>query len=219
MPKIEPTPAEVIREAITSRLADVHTSLPGRVVKYDSAAGTVDVAPVVRGALPMDDGSAELEDLPVIPNVPIGWPRGGGFFIRFPLVPGDHVWLVFSEASIALWRTTGETSEPGDLRRHDLSYPIALPCVAPDAETLPAGGADELVIDGPGTVRIGSEAAAKFVAIAELVSARLDAIQSAFDAHDHVVAGTAPGFPATAAPPLSPIGPLAPVAATKLKAE
>jgi hypothetical protein len=54
----------------------------------------------------------------------------------------------------------------------------------------------------------GSEA----VALAALVSARLDAIQAAFDAHTHLHS-PGPGAPAPTAPPASPIGPLEPVAA------
>lgn len=65
-------------------------------------------------------------------------------------------------------------------------------------------------------VRIGGEEA---VALAALVSARLDAIQSKFDAHTHTVAttGTAAAQTGTAAPTATPIGPLQPVASEVLE--
>jgi len=215
---IEPTIVDVVGGAIAGKLRDVHTGMPGKVVKYDSAAGTVDVLPVVRGAIEGEDGTLLLEDLPVISNVPVAWPRGGGFYIKFPLLQGDHVWLSFSETAMALWRTSGQISQPGDLRRHDLSYPIAFPCIAPDADALPTNGADELVIDGPGTLRMGASSA-DFVALAGLVRSELQRIMTAFDGHTHGVTalGSPTTNPAASVPPTPPLSPASDVAATKLK--
>lgn len=56
--------------------------------------------------------------------------------MSFPLEPGNHVTLVFSEAATGQWRSTGEISEVGDVRRHSLGYPTALPGAHPDAEVL-----------------------------------------------------------------------------------
>jgi hypothetical protein len=65
-------------------------------------------------------------------------------------------------------------------------------------------------------VRIGGEEA---VALASLVSARLDAIQQAFDTHTHTVAttGTAAAQTGTAAPTAGVVGPLEPVASEVLE--
>lgn len=110
---------------------------------------------------------------------------------------GDSCLLVFCEESFAKWFETGSVEPPEVLRRHGL-HAVCIPLVA-------RGGQ-----------------AAEFVALANLVQARLDAIQAAFDSHVHVVTGTAnPGgltVAATAAATVAPIGPLAPVAATKVKA-
>ncbi len=75
-------------------------------------------------------------------------------------------------------------------------------------------------IDADGTNHAGGAIADNFVALANLVNARLSTIQAAFDAHTQVLAGTAGPFPiaGTATPPTSPIGSLASVAATKAKA-
>jgi hypothetical protein len=62
-------------------------------------------------------------------------------------------------------------------------------------------------------VRIGGEEA---VALAALVSARLDAIQAKFDAHTHLYS-PGPSAPAPTAPPASPIGALEPVASEVLE--
>jgi hypothetical protein len=61
-------------------------------------------------------------------------------------------------------------------------------------------------------VNIGGDS---LVAMAELVSARLDAIQAAFDAHTHPYVDT-PAGPAVTSPTLGVIGPLEPVASEVL---
>lgn len=177
---LEPSLAQVIRGAIDGKLLDVHTALPGRVKSYDASKQVADIIPAIRGVIFTEDDEAVLEDLPVIPNVPVGWLRGGGYSLQFPLKPGDHVLLVFSESATGQWRSTGQTSEPGDLRRHDLSYPFAIPCCAPDADALTAIGGDEAVLDGPTTVRLGG-ASADYVALAAKVKANFDAIKQMFD--------------------------------------
>lgn len=62
-------------------------------------------------------------------------------------------------------------------------------------------------------VTIGDAAAAQFAALANLVKARLDTIQSTFDTHTHPVSGSATSAPSAL------IGTLGDVAATKLKVE
>lgn len=215
-----PSIAEVIRAAIESQLADVHTCLPGRVVSYDPATQQADVQIVVRRASEAADGSTALEDFPVLPAVPVAWMRGGGYSLQFPLAKGDHVWLMFSEAAMGFWRASGQVSEPGDLARHSLSYPIALPCIAPDAAKLPPVMGDEAVLQTPGYLRVGGPAAQE-VALASLVDARFSALQAAIvtalgQINTASVALTPPN--PTAAATVSAVMPT-PIAASKLKAE
>ncbi len=200
---MEATLAEVIRQAIESRLLDVHTALPGVVVTYDPATQTANVLPAVRRALPLEDGT-EHEDLPIIPNVPVGWMRGGGYSFQFPLVPGDHVWLVFSEAATGAWRESGALSNPVDHARHDLSYPIALPACAPDSGALPAALGALLSVPTGGTLFLGGQGpAADYVALAGKVEAELNAMRTWCAAHTHAVSGSTA---AAATPPPGPVG-------------
>lgn len=218
---LEPTLAEVIRGAIDGKLIAVHTALPGRVKTYDRTKQVADIIPVIRGVIFTEDDEPVLEDLPVIPNVPVGWLRGGGYSLQFPLNPGDHVLLVFSEAATGQWRSTGQTSEPGDLRRHDLSYPFAIPCCAPDADALDAIGADEAVIDGPSTIRLGGTSA-EFVALSTKVDNALGDIATFLSAVQLTLTGgigTGAG-PGTFTVPLTATAPApSPTGAAKVKAE
>ncbi len=133
------TPAleEVLRVAVDSGLGDTHTAMPGRVEKYDAEKQKADVKPLLKRTVVNDDGTEETESLPVITDVPIMFPRAGGFFITFPVEKGDFVLLVFCERSIDIW-TAGDGSEvdPIDLRMHDLSDAVAFPCFYPFHKSL-----------------------------------------------------------------------------------
>lgn len=217
---LEPTLAEVIRGAIAGKLLDVHTALPGRVKTYDADKQVADVIPMVRGVIFTEDDEAVLEELPVIPNVPVSWPRGGGYSLQFPLAPGDHGLLVFNEACIAQWRVSGEMSEPGDLRRHDLSYPVFFPGIAPDSGALPSCGS-AAVLDGPTIIRLGGTGA-DFVALSTKVDSALSNIATFLAAVQATLTGeiATPVGPATVTVPLVAIAPTpAPTGASKVKAE
>lgn len=178
---LEPTEAELLRTVIESRLADVHTSIPGRVVSYDAATQTADIEIVILRAEQAESGATVHETYPVIPNVPVGWPSGGGYSLQFPLDPGDGVWLVFSESATSGWRETGEVSPPGDLDRFDISYPIALPCARPSSKPLPAGTGALLTVPEGGSFAVSTAGdTPKAVAMAEEVNANFQAIKDLF---------------------------------------
>lgn len=179
---LEPSEAELLREVIESRLTDVHTSIPGRVVSYDAATQTADIEIVIQRAEQASSGAIVHETYPVIPNVPVGWPSGGGYSFQFPLSPGDGVWLVFSEASIATWRETGDVSPPGDLDRFDLSYPIALPCARPKDKALPAVTVGALRVPAGGKFEVSAGGTAQAVALANLVFDELQRVNSHINA-------------------------------------
>lgn len=205
--------AEFVEAAGRTLAAHIHTSIPAKVVKYDPVLNTVDAAIVVKDFV-FVDGEREYDGDIVIPSVPVQWPRGGGKIARLPLEEGDHVILLFSERSLAEWRTTGQTSEPLDARRLSVGYPFAIPGVAPDVEPLsPAdvaevtagamivgddGGAAQVIIGGtvPG-VRFG-KLAVKPVALGPPVVAFMAAVAAWIADASPRVPGTAPQIAALA---------------------
>lgn len=208
---IEPTLAEVIESAIDSRLLDLHTCLPGRVVAYDAVTQTATVQPVIMGAAPTLEGTTISETLPSIPNVPVRWERAGGYYEHKPLQSdhgagapnGDHGWLIFNEGAIARWRCTMYTQPegaasaqertrlifpPGDLTRHSLSYPFFLPGAWPDDKPLPDAPTNHAVSVVTNYLRVSkaNSTTADFVALSAKVQAVvqgiLDAINNAVPA-------------------------------------
>lgn len=172
---------ELISQAIESRLGDIYTALPGRIEKYYPATQTADVAPTIKRPIPTREGDIRLEDLPVCPNVPVCFPRGGLVSISWKLNRGDHVVLLFSTLSLAQWRKSGKTSAPGDLRLHHLGNALAIPALAPNAGAFSQARADEdtLIMVGP-MIKLGTEDAEDFAALSSKVDANFDAIKSMF---------------------------------------
>lgn len=225
-----PDLADLVRQAIADRLSDVHVALPGKVVKYDAAKQVADIEPQIRRTLADADGAPVNEDLPILPCVPVEWPRGGGFFVHLPLAVGDTGLVVFSERSIDTWRAKGQLTAAGDRRTHGLSGAVFRPGLSPSSSVIADADAAEMTLglDGDslvrikadGTVEIGGESF-DFVALAGLVKSRLDTLQAAHDSHIHVTTATvgAGATPGVISPTAAPVGPLADVAASKVKAE
>ncbi len=198
-----PTWAELIRKAIDDRLVDVRVSLPARVQAIDVAAQTVDVVPQLKREIAGPPGLADLiEELPMISGVPLACARGGGAMVSLPVKVGDFVTLLFSDASLDLWRTQGAPVAPGDLRTHTLDGAIALPInLYPTSERLRQAHAENVVIgfdDGgaqihvkpgtsgaPGEIHLGAENATDFVALAQKTYDELGKLRTAFTAHTH----------------------------------
>lgn len=173
-----PDDAEVLRRFLDARVAELWTSLPARVKTYDAATQTADLEPVVRMPRAIDEEDLEHEDLPVLPNVPVVFPRGGGASITWPLQAGDHVLVVFSSLSTGEWRRTGATADAKDVSRNGLGSAFALAGVAPDLDTLAHASEDALVLEHGTKVMIGADATEK-IARDDLVMARIEELADA----------------------------------------
>lgn len=214
----QPSQVQILKAAVRARQADIRTACPGIVVDYDVTTQTATVNLAVR----LPDVNGVPQELPPLPDVPVHWQRGGGFFCSMPLKAGDAGLLVFCEADFSGWRESGEVSDATQERRHGL-YAYFLPGGGDDNSPIEGAAADYMVCgkDGGPVIKIkdtGIElgaSASDFVALAGLVKTQLDAIQNKFDAHVHPT--TSLGAPTGPTPTM--IGPLGAVAATKVKAE
>lgn len=127
---ITPELAYVIKAALEDRLLDVHTALPGAVQSYDPLTQTADIQLLVRRPVEKASGGYITEELPILPNVPVQFMRGGGQFLSMPLEVGDTGLVIFNEASIDQWRNLDDVASPGEIGRHTLSSGVFFPGLA-----------------------------------------------------------------------------------------
>lgn len=55
-------------------------------------------------------------DLPILPDVPVVFPGGGGFALTFPVAAGDECLVVFASRCIDAWWQSGGVGEPMEPR-------------------------------------------------------------------------------------------------------
>ena len=119
-------PIEATRAALDGRQAEIWTALPGIVEGFDPVAMTVSVQPAVQGSVQDERGEAQNVNLPLLVDVPVIFPCGGGFTLTHPIKGGDECLVIFSSRCMDGWWQGGEVSPPPDARMHDLSDGIAI---------------------------------------------------------------------------------------------
>lgn len=119
-------PVEAIRSAMDGQQANMWTAMPGLIESFDPAAMTVAVQPAIKGRVRQEDGSAKSVNMPLLADVPVYFPRGGGFTLTHPIHPGDECLVVFGSRCIDGWWQSGGVQEPAEQRMHDLSDAFAL---------------------------------------------------------------------------------------------
>lgn len=104
-------------------LADVHTSLPCKVIKYYHDRQAVDIQPLLRKKYSND----YVNELPTIQGVPLIFQGASTSLISFPINEGDIVLAIFCERSIDTWvNSTGNYVTPPNGVLHDLSDCFAI---------------------------------------------------------------------------------------------
>jgi len=133
-----PSLAELLQAAVSQAVGDMFVAMPAKIVTYTAATQMADVQPLLSRPVVFDDGTESLDKLPIIPGVPVAFPRGGGYFMSFPLAPGDLVLLVFCDRSIDKYKSSPGTTpvNPVDLRTNDISDAVAIPGFYPVLKAL-----------------------------------------------------------------------------------
>ncbi len=217
-----PTMAEVLRLAVEYHTRDLWTALPGKIDKFDASNQMADVKPLVQNLTATEDGEELVEPLPIIPNVPVKWPRSGGFYMTFPVKPGDFCLLIFCSRSIDKYiEGDGEDQNPGDFRTHDLTDAVAHMGFSPKSQAIGDYDEDAAVmgLEGGTRIRIADgliEMGVKNAQDQLVVESKnqkqlkaqrdaLAAVVKVFNKHKHITTATvATGPPGTLMPPASP---------------
>jgi len=137
-------PEEALRLAMEGHQAQMWTALPGIVASVNLEAQTLSVQPSIQGETLAADGSTSYVNLPLLVDVPICWPRGGGFALTFPIAIGDEVLVVFSSRCIDSWWQSGGVQKGAEFRMHDLSDGFAILAPTSQPKKLASVSADSV---------------------------------------------------------------------------
>jgi hypothetical protein len=120
-------PIEAHRVALTGHQSGMWTAMPAIITAYDPARMTVSAQPAIKAKQRETDGTIKDVQMPLCVDVPVVFPRGGGFSLTFPIAAGDEVLLVFASRCIDGWWDQGGVQNQIDQRMHDLSDAFAIP--------------------------------------------------------------------------------------------
>lgn len=120
-------PEEALRLALDARQSGMWTATPGIVTGVNLIKQTLTVRPAIMGKVTSPDGVSQDVQMPLLVDIPICWPRGGGFALTFPIAVGDEVLVVFGSRCIDSWWQGGGEGGQAELRMHDLSDGFAIP--------------------------------------------------------------------------------------------
>ena len=120
-------PVEAQRAALDGRQAEIWTALPGIFQSFDPEALTAAVQPAIRGEVTGETGAARAVDMPLLVDVPVVFPHGGGYSLTFPIRQGDECLVVFASRCMDAWWQSGGVQSPAEGRMHDLSDGFAIP--------------------------------------------------------------------------------------------
>lgn len=137
---------EALRMAMDGRLSSLWTAIPGIIQSVDLAKMTVTVQPSIQGQIQNPDQSYSFVNYPLLVDVPIVFPSGGGFILTFPLVAGDEVLVIFSARCIDSWWQNGGIGVPMEFRLHDLSDGFAIPGPKSQPNVVPTISAENVVL-------------------------------------------------------------------------
>jgi phage baseplate assembly protein gpV len=151
-------PEESLRLALENAQSQIWTALPSVVTAVDLSKQTVSVQPSIQGNISAPDGSSQSVNLPLLVDVPIVWPRAGGFALTFPIAAGDEVLVVFASRCIDSWWQSGGVGVQAEVRMHDLSDGFAV--LAPTSQPKKLNGVSS------SNVQLRDEAGTTYVEIA-----------------------------------------------------
>ena len=108
-------------------LDKIHCALPGIIKSFDADNQTVSVQLAIREKVKNETGEGSTDkEIPVLQDVPVFFPRAGGWSLLFPIEKDDECLVIFCDRCIDGWWQNGGVQSQAESRSHDLSDGIAL---------------------------------------------------------------------------------------------
>lgn len=104
---------------------NLRVAMPGIIQSFDATEQTVTVQCAIREKINMD-GDLSWQEIPLLLDVPIIFPRAGNYILTMPIQAGDECLVVFGDSCMDAWWQNGGIQNQIDCRRHDLSDGYAI---------------------------------------------------------------------------------------------
>lgn len=155
------TLSDLVKRTVRKAMEETRVAMPARILSYNAGSRLARIQ-ILQPEL-TDDGKTVAQ--PVITDVPVFMPIGGGAAVTFPVASGDEGVVWFADQDIGAWSADGNRS-PDSARRHSLTDAMFMPSQGrgpADADNMvisfggatitidPGGG---VTIDAPGDVTI-----------------------------------------------------------------
>lgn len=138
--------AELLSEIVNDRLIDLHTALPGKVVAWNEQKRLADIEIQVKRVLETEDNSFKLEEMPVLPDVPVAFMRTNEFYVSMPIEPGVTGLVHFCESNIDQWRSLNKVASPTEIGRHTLTSGVFVPGLVSNEAVMSGVPTDAVVV-------------------------------------------------------------------------
>ena len=117
---------EALRVALEGFGANLWTAIPGIVLSYNAAQGTVSVQPSIQSLITAPDGTSTYQDVAPLTNIPVVFMGGGAFVATFPIQAGDEALIILADRCIDAWWQSGGVQGQAEPRMHDIHDGFAL---------------------------------------------------------------------------------------------
>ena len=104
---------------------NLRVAMPGIIQSFNATEQTVTVQCAIREKVNID-GNLSWQDIPLLLDVPIIFPRAGNYILTMPIKTGDECLVVFGDSCMDAWWQSGGIQNQIDCRRHDLSDGYAI---------------------------------------------------------------------------------------------
>ena len=122
-----PTQTEVLDAHKQEIGKDFNSARIGIIQSFDAATQTASVLIAqLQVTSESTDGTQTVAEYPLLKEVPVVFPSGGGFTLTFPISEGDECLILFCDREIDNWYINGAGYPPTTGRLHDLTDAIAL---------------------------------------------------------------------------------------------
>ena len=120
--------------------AGLWTAMPAIINSFNPTAMTCTAKVSILMNQRMENGTFTPVSIPLLLDVPVMFPGGGGFTLTFPVKSGDEALIVFANRCIdSWWQNGGINNKQAEFRMHDLSDGFAFVGVRSQPRVLSGG--------------------------------------------------------------------------------